>query len=252
MREAVMRLTVEGHTDQQIADTLGQTVGTIRRYRAKSMDRVIERITVTGEDVIEPTPPPRRFKAPRRGPGPGPHRPNSKKIPVEVIDPPEEARLRREVLKLRKMMQPLDVIAERLDLTEKRVHQLLADELQRLQDSELVSADMERRLMVEQLDDMIRAIYPYTTGDEEFPGEDKKKLPISLEAIDRMLKLMDRKSKLLGLDRTPAVDIVVKLQEIAITGNYEIAELEDIARDVLTRRKMTVPPRLLGDPDAVV
>src|SRR4029079_16794630 len=86
--------------------------------------------------------------------------------------------------------------------------------------------------MVEQIDAMIRSAYVMATRTED--------LPPNLDAQDRIIKLLDRKAKLLGLDQVPAQDIRVKLQQLSQEGNYDLEELEDIARVVLARHRFQI------------
>lgn len=230
MREAIIRMTHLGLSDQEIASELGQSVGTIRRYREKTLSRLSlpdpngpPPLTTDDEPEIPK-------KAPPKGPGPGPHRPRSPKHAIEVLPAPDVVLLRRDCLARRKKLQPFDQMAEELGISEQEARRHVADALRSLSVSETTTAELERRLMVEQLDEMIRAIYDPATDPEH---------PV-LEATDRVLKLLDRKAKLLGLDQVPTLDIMAQLQELAQEGNYDIRELEDIARDVLSRRRFKI------------
>jgi hypothetical protein len=167
--------------------------------------------------------------------------------PDEILDAQDITDLRNACLDLRKSMLPFREIAQELGISEADARAHTAYALRALQDSETTHADLERRLMVEQIDDMIRAIRPQTVGLDD-------KEPV-LEAIDRMLKLMDRKAKLLGLDQAESVDIMVRLQTLAVEGNYDMLELMDLAKDTLSRHRIKMPMHLLSalddaDPEA--
>lgn len=220
MREAVVRLSHQGVPIPEIARRLGQTPPTIKRYKRLAMERAIAR---AHEPLPDADPPPYA----RRG---------------EVLDPPERVRLRQEVLKLRKAMLSFEEIAVKTGLTVNQASAYVAEALREIERSEVTHAELERRLMVEQIDDMIRAVRPQAVR--------RDKLGPALDAVDRMLKLMDRKAKLLGLDQLPTQDIMVKLQEIATDGGYDLLEIEDIARDVLARHRFKLPPRVFT-PDQV-
>lgn len=157
--------------------------------------------------------------------------------PDDVLDAAETTELRMACLDLRKGMYTFREIAEKLGISEADARAHTAYALRDLQDSVTTHADLERRLMVEQIDDMIRAIRPQTIGSDDHE-------PV-LEAIDRMLKLMDRKAKLLGLDQAESVDIMVRLQSLAVEGNYDMLELMDLAKDTLSKHRIKMPLHLL-------
>jgi predicted transcriptional regulator len=150
--------------------------------------------------------------------------------PATVSDPLDVVQLREQCLNFRKAMLTFPEIATRLGISEADARAHTAYALRHLQDSLTTNADLERRLMVEQIDDMIRAIRPKTVGEDAV-----------LDAIDRMLKLMDRKAKLLGLDQAESVDIMIRLQKMAVEGNYDMLELMDLAKDTLSQHKIRLP-----------
>ena len=51
-----------------------------------------------------------------------------------------------------------------------------------------------------------------------------------------MMKLMDMKAKLLGLNAPQTVDINHRLEVLAFEFGYDIEQLQDIARDVIAQR----------------
>jgi predicted transcriptional regulator len=150
--------------------------------------------------------------------------------PATVSDPLDVVQLREQCLNFRKAMLTFPEIATRLGISEADARAHTAYALRHLQDSLTTNADLERRLMVEQIDDMIRAIRPQTVGEDAI-----------LDSIDRMLKLMDRKAKLLGLDQAESVDIMIRLQKMAVEGNYDMLELMDLAKDTLSQHKIRLP-----------
>lgn len=303
MREAIIRMTVEGKTDAEIAKALGQSQTTIRRYREKTRQQSI--LDAQNPDLKVwlapemPKDPAKRARFPRRAPPipprrrvedvnvgrldcfvspppppdeppDEPHLPDeppppdeppdeppedadpeqdpgtsvvvarqSARRPDEVLDPADIRELRAQCLDMRKAMLTFPEIAKVLGISEKDARAHTAYALKALQDSETSHADLERRLMVEQIDDMIRAIRPHAVGDDD-------KDPV-LDAVDRMIKLMDRKAKLLGLDQAESVDVMVKLQHIASEANYDLVELQEIARDVFARHRMPMPLHLVAD-----
>lgn len=296
MREAIMRWTVEGVSDTEIAARLGQSIPTIRRYREESRLQA-RMVALDPESAYDrradlPADPARTLK---RGPGPGPHVAGSWKNPLsrakppqlpsppprrrirdvndghvelhrpirlpseldppestsievltgtivldpdEILDDPEIEDLRNRCLDLRKAMYTFREMGQELGISEQDARAHTAYALRSLQDSDTTHADLERRLMVEQIDDMIRAIRPQTVST-------KGKEPV-LEAIDRMLKLMDRKAKLLGLDQAESVDIMIRLQRLADEGNYDMVELMDLAKDTLAHHRIKMPLHLVS------
>lgn len=168
---------------------------------------------------------------------PGPPPGSYHSVAGTVLDPPDVLQLRRDCLHLRKAMRPFSEIAEILGVSEQEARQRTAEAISELETSERLNADLERRLMIEQIDQMIAAIHPMSTGKML----NNERTPIVLEAIDRTLKLMKQKADLLGLSAPPAVDIRIRLQALADEGGYDIVDLEDIAKDVLTAHKIRLP-----------
>jgi uncharacterized protein YihD (DUF1040 family) len=56
-----------------------------------------------------------------------------------------------------------------------------------------------------------------------------------------MSKLLKQKADLLGLDQPPLVDLREMLAHIAMESGYDMAELEDVARGVLSRYRIRLP-----------
>ncbi len=275
MREAVMRLRREGKSFEEIGEILHQTPGSIKRYYRWAMDLLVDRWTkgqlqdfsIFGKPLMDrpprrkshvrilrleaggagpralpppashqdypppPGPPPRGSSAPPPPPPP-PHAASG-----EVLDPPELVQLRKDCLTLRKAARPYDEIAELLGITEREAKRITAEALSEIQRSEYSNADMERRLMLEQLDQMIAGIHAPATG-RKMNGQPTM---IDLGAIDRMLKLLKQKADLMGLSQPPAEDLRIRLQQLADDGQYDIVDLEEIARDVLAAHRSKLP-----------
>lgn len=257
MREAVLRWTRAGLPDSDIAQRLGQSIPRIKRYREDAIRRATQRAldrAKTGP-VLDLSsgcsclPPPRSKDSPRTptsgwGPVSGQRRlspPRSTYVPPgvsgEILDPPEVVQLRKDCLQLRKAMVPFDQMADLLGVSEQECRKRAAEALREIELSEHANADLERRLMIEQLDQMIAGIHAPATGRKL----DGSPTMIDLGAIDRMLKLMKQKADLLGLSAPPAVDIRIRLQALADEGGYDIVDLEEIARDVLLAHKLKLP-----------
>jgi hypothetical protein len=145
--------------------------------------------------------------------------------------------MRAHCLKMKKAAVPYEKMAEILGISKEEAQRYSREAIQELQKSEQLNADLERRLMIEQIDQMIAAIHAPATG-ENLLGY---RVTVVFEAIDRMLKLMKAKADLLGLSSPPAVDIRIKLQSIASESGYDIVDLEEIAREVLQAHKLKLP-----------
>lgn len=223
MRRAVLQGLHAGRTRAQLARELGQTQTTIGKYRKLALDASIAR---AAEKRMSPDPP-----RPRRALPSGPAQQG------EVLDSPDVAHLKRECLRLRKAMLGFDDIGLLLGISERKAREYANAAIAALEASENLGADLERRLMIEQLDQMIQAIHPLSTG-RDLSGASR---PIVLEAVDRMLKLMKQKADLLGISNPPAVDLRIRLQALAADGGYDIVDLEDLAREVISAHKIKVP-----------
>ena len=282
MREAIMRYTLDGYTLQEIAEKLGQSASTIRRYRGLSMERAVRRAEEANEEDRntrqlalpgnhQPFPPPPPPSGNNRGSGPGPHRPGGWKdakgqqqraiagvilsagssktgdpdpppTSGEVLDPPDVLQARQDCLMLRKAAMTFSEIAEQLGITDQQARHYTHDALKHLETSELNTADLERRLMIEQLDQMLAAVHPMATGRTiNKPGQ--RRVPV-LEAIDRMSRLLKQKAELMGISEPPSSDIMIRLQQMADEGQYEFADIMDIARDVFAKHKIPMPAKL--------
>jgi DNA-binding CsgD family transcriptional regulator len=257
VREDIARQKAAGTPDREIARDLGVSVATVRKYFARSLERVVELARIEelnkrpGERYDDELPPDPHAKR-RRGPEAPPHvRPGRGAPPPpepppppppsfsdgEVLPPPDEIQDRKDALALAKAAIPTDEIAERLRLPEATVSRYIREELTRLEKSELNSAELERRKMLAQIDEMIRAVYAPATGMHK----DGHRVAPVLEAIDRMSKLLKQKADLLGLDQPPLVDLREMLAHVATESGYDMAELEDVARGVLSRYRIRLP-----------
>jgi hypothetical protein len=138
---------------------------------------------------------------------------------------------------MKKAAVPYEKMAEILGISKEEAQRYSREAIAELQNSEQLNADLERRLMIEQIDQMIAAIHAPATG-ENLLGH---RVTVVFDAIDKMLKLMKAKSELLGLYSPPAVDIRIKLQGLAAESGYDIVDLEEIAREVLQAHKLKLP-----------
>jgi DNA-directed RNA polymerase specialized sigma24 family protein len=245
-----------------IAEELGISTSTVRRFYWEAMDRVTDLVPLRRDDDPHDDrdlPPDPRAKR-RRGPQPPPHvrPPKTSKAPPpppgspfssspfeeppiegEVLPPPDEVERREQIMQMTKAAIPDVEIAAKLGISVRTVRSVIKDVLLDLEQSETAEAVFERRRMVLQLDEMIRALYPAATGQHPERG---RIMPV-LEAIDRMTRLLKQKAQLLGLDQPELTDIRTKLALIAEEAGYDIQELEEVARDVLDRHRVRLPGR---------
>ena len=150
--------------------------------------------------------------------------------PVEGPGPPADPIwLQKEVLNLRKRALPYDLIADHLGISEDEAKRLGKKAISALKQDDVAELDLARRLQIEQLEAMIAAIYAQATGSTIY-GD---RLPVQLEAIDRMVKLLDAKAKLLGLNAPQRIDIDARLVVMAEHLGADVEELREIANDVL-------------------
>jgi DNA-binding CsgD family transcriptional regulator len=92
-----------------------------------------------------------------------------------------------QALELRKAGATYAMIAERLEMSESGARKAVTRVLQRLIGTATESAEEVRRLELERLDAMLLAIAPQVRGG-------------NLGAIDRALRIMERRAKMLGTD----------------------------------------------------
>jgi hypothetical protein len=239
MRDHILRRTREGAGPAEVARELRQTVAEIERYRrdavAASTERRVRAVRMT-PGVDPDAGHPKRIARKAVPPPPGPCEP-SRVVDGVILDAPDVVELKRDCLRLRKAMLEYDEIAARLEISESMARRYTAEALSSLERSENLGADLERRLMLEQVDQMIAAIHPISTGK----ALDGSPRPVMLDAIDRMLKLLKQKADLLGIGTPPAVDLRIRLQALAADGGYDIVDLEDLAREVISAHKVKVP-----------
>jgi hypothetical protein len=162
-------------------------------------------------------------------PPPLPALPAPPTVSGNVLDNPDEVYYRREVLNLRKRALPYSMIAEHLGISEEEAVAYAKAEIRRLGQDELLDIDLARRMHIEQIDAMIAAIYDDATGTTKF-GDSR---PVKYEAIDRMVRLLDAKAKLLGLNAPQKIDIDTRLIVMADQMGADLDELREIAVEVL-------------------
>ena len=111
---------------------------------------------------------------------------------------PNVVEKRRQSLELRKAGATFDMIARQVGYASpasayKAVLQALRDTCQE-------PADDVRRLELERLDRLMLAHWPAAIGNASDPEDPGAKLPADADAAELVLKITDRRAKLLGLD----------------------------------------------------
>lgn len=79
-------------------------------------------------------------------------------------------------------------------------------------------AEQVRDLELARLDALLEALWPGATGAKTAPWEeDGRPAPeVDIERVDRVLKIMERRAKLLGLDAPTKADVTSKGETLAI------------------------------------
>lgn len=137
----------------------------------------------------------------------------------------EAAANQRKALKLRKAGQSFDAIAQELGYASRSgaFHAVMSALRKTLQEP----ADEVRKMELERLDSMLEATWEFAmTGKPE--------------AVDRVLKIMERRAKYLGLDAPKEINISYlksRAQEIADKLGIDVADVlrqaEEVAASVL-------------------
>lgn len=102
-------------------------------------------------------------------------------------------------LTLRKAGATYEQIAQRVGISKQRAHQLVMEELRKLAEDCGESASKVRTLELERLDRMLLALWERATNGDE-------------KAIDRILRIQERRAKMLGLDAAATVDITLRAE----------------------------------------
>lgn len=133
----------------------------------------------------------------------------------------EAAERQTQALELRKAGISYDAIAGRLGFAGAQgAYEAVKSALQRTQQE---PADEVRRLEVERLDKLLTALWP-----EALKG--------NVQAVDRVLKIMERRASLLGLDAAKEVDIRLRVRELAEQEGLDPDEAVRAAEELLRMR----------------
>jgi hypothetical protein len=108
-------------------------------------------------------------------------------------------------LDLRKGGLTFREIGERMGFSEQRAHRLVTEELARLNAERAEAAEAVTRLEVERLDALLAAVWPKAKDG-------------NLAAVDRVLAILARRAKMLGIDREKGGGTVLMQQAINTTS----------------------------------
>lgn len=147
----------------------------------------------------------------------------------------------RQAVELRTQGRTYVQIAEQLEVSTSAAHKAVADYLEQTRAVSREAAEEVRRLELDRLDRILAAIGPLAEGGD-------------LAAVDRVLRIQERRASLLGLDAPRASlvavdarpDTVRALMALVSNSNSDIAQgngaaLIDAARDVTPAHADTAP-----------
>lgn len=117
---------------------------------------------------------------------------------------------KKQALSLRASGATYRQIAETLDISVGVAHNYVQNALKDVQQEIDKEADMLRALEVERLDQMLLALAPMLRANQ------REGRTANLGAIDRALKIMERRAKLLGLDAPVRSDLTSGDRPVAI------------------------------------
>ena len=129
-------------------------------------------------------------------------------MPTESKTSPRKMRAKErevEALNLRKSGATYDQIGKALGITTQGAYRAIIRSLNRLNEQNRESADELRRLEVERLDRMLAAIWGQVLNGNQ-------------GAVDRAIKIGERRAKLLGLDAPTRADITSNNDKITPIG----------------------------------
>lgn len=131
---------------------------------------------------------------------------------------PEQVVLERDAMmfELRKRGMTYEQIGKAMKVSTKTAHNGVQRMTERILKRMSIDYAGQAVLDLERLDSMLANVWDLTKKRKiTTPDGDEVDLPPSMEAIDRVLKIMDRRAKLLGLDTAQTVDIKVSGNTLA-------------------------------------
>lgn len=136
---------------------------------------------------------------------------------------PEQVVLERDAMmyELRKRGMTYEQIGKAMKVSTKTAHNGVKRMTERILKRMTDDYAGQAALDLERLDSMLNSIWDLTRRRQiETPDGETVEIPPSMDAIDRVLRIMDRRAKLLGLDAAKLVEVNVS-QQVQITAETE-------------------------------
>ena len=153
----------------------------------------------------------------------------------------QRAQNAREALELRLQGLTFDQIGARMGFSRQRAHAIVAEELARVNAERSESAVLLRNIEAERLDRLLAAVWPMASVG-------------ILTAVDRVLRIMERRARLLGLDVQPNALTAIEARDL-VRGLVEAVKSVVTDSDTLRRIKARLGevvggtlPGVAGDP----
>tara|TARA_R100000700_G_C3143141_1_gene124302 strand:- start:47 stop:541 length:495 start_codon:yes stop_codon:yes gene_type:complete len=142
------------------------------------------------------------------------------------------------VLKLRKVGFDAQRISDELDIPLDRVKNIISGALKKLTKEMKGQAEQIRSLELTRLDEMQSAIWDDCMGGK-------------LTAIDRVLKIMERRSKLVGLDAPEKIDVRgdIKLEQMQEAKERLMSKILDMVPEEQEEQEEPLAPQELPAPE---
>lgn len=166
----------------------------------------------------------------------------SREVAEEDIQPhikqqlamPNDA-LRYHVFTLRKQGKSYPEIQAETGVDHKVARRWVSDELAVLDIDEFSNRNLAKRMQLERTEALMAAIWPSATRQPtpEFPNQGP-----DLEATRTALRILERQSKLLGLDSPPKVDIEERVRLIARKNGIDEDEMVSYAVEAIKHKSL--------------
>jgi hypothetical protein len=145
--------------------------------------------------------------------------PEAKIVEAELVPEPRDSELIQQIYDLRVRGMSYEKIAQLVNRDRYAVARLYQEEIKRVSAAEIRDTDALRRLEIERLDAMQAQIWSRVMQGE-------------LEAAAVTLKILERRSKLLGLDAPTKIDMEHRIRVVARELGYDEEEAVQTALQV--------------------
>lgn len=109
---------------------------------------------------------------------------------------------------MRKSGASLRQIAKHFDVSESTAHRGISRMQERIRDRMALDHAAEARLDLDRMDDLLRSLYPLTkTSKMTTPDGEEVIIPPSMDAVDRVLKIIAQRAKFFGHDKGEGLTI---------------------------------------------